>query len=166
MLFYEAGLWRTLASPSKIHKSVAETQWRIDSVYPSNEGYLSRPKYIYCWENSTKTVQAERLERRPSVQCNLNLSLLGPEVQKNPRIRHYIITLHYIITNYPKHCKQWLLSCPSTISVVLISVIIYNCLLSIACSIVTLKYQTLKYTHLALYLDNKICKQHLQVACK
>lgn len=47
-----------LVWPSESHKSAAEKHLEIDSRYLSGDGTLSRPKYIYCWENSSKTTQA------------------------------------------------------------------------------------------------------------
>lgn len=127
VLFYEAGLWRPLASPSKIHKSVAETQWELTVFTPQ--------MMATCHDQNTFTV--EKILPKPSKlngwrggrACNVTW-ICPCWVRRFKRTRGYAITLLHGFTNYPKHCKQWLLSCPSTISVVLISVIIYNCLLS------------------------------------
>lgn len=88
-----------------------------------------------CHDQNTFTV--EKILPKPSKlngwrggrACNVTW-ICPCWVRRFKRTRGYAITLLHGFTNYPKHCKQWLLSCPSTISVVLISVIIYNCLLS------------------------------------
>lgn len=88
-----------------------------------------------CHDQNTFTV--EKILPKPSKlngwrggrACNVTW-ICPCWVRRFKRTRGYAITLLHGFTNYPKHRKQWLLSCPSTISVVLISVIIYNCLLS------------------------------------